>query len=351
LVSSIFSPTGAVMSNGALTNDHSPIRRLRGVRIVGTGSYLPENVVTNDDLAALGYDSDWIVQRTGIRERRHAPPEIATSDMAVIAAERAIEAAGIDRRDVDLLLLATMSPDFLLPQTASKVQHELGLNCSAADIAASCAGFMYALVTGMQFVATGCSRYALIIGADTNSRVTNPADRKTFPLFGDGAGATIVTRGTSDQGLLSYTLGSDGAGVDLLFRPAGGVRQPFGAEPVDVTDWYMSMDGRPVFKWAVRMVEESARHVLAAAEFEPDDVKLWVLHQANERILDAVVQSMGIDRRKVVMNLDRYGNTSAGSVPIALDESLRRGDIESDDRLLLCGYGGGLSWGTALLHW
>lgn len=339
------------MSNGVVTQNRSPIRKLRGVQIIGTGSYLPDNVVTNEDLAELGYDADWIVQRTGIRERRHAPPEMATSDMSVFAAERAIEAAGVDRNDIDLLLLATMSPDYLLPQTAAAVQHRLGLNCPAADMAAACAGFMYALVTGMQFVATGCSRNALILGADTNSRVTNPADRKTFPLFGDGAGAVVLTAGSQEQGLLAYTLGSDGAGTDLLIRPAGGARQPFDLSLTDGGPWYMSMDGRPVFKWAVRLVEDSSKQVLEAAECAADDVKLWVLHQANERILDAAVDSMGIDRNKVVMHLDRYGNTSAASVPIALDESVRAGDIERGDRLLLCGYGGGLSWGTALMTW
>src|SRR5688500_730733 len=184
----------------------SPLRRLTGVQIVGTGSFVPENIVTNEALASLGCDADWIVQRTGIRERRHAPPEMSTSDMAVAAAKRCIESADIDPRQIDLVVLATLSPDYLLPATATAVQDRLGLNCAAMDLSAACAGFMYALVTGMQFVATGTSKLALVIGADTNSRVMDPADKKTFPLFGDGAGAVLLTKGSAEQGLISYTL-------------------------------------------------------------------------------------------------------------------------------------------------
>ena len=184
------------MSTDVLQNPmRSPLRRLTGVQIVGTGSYVPENVVTNEALASLGCDADWIIQRTGIRERRHAPPEMSTSDMAVAAAERCIEAADVDRSEIDLVVLATLSPDYLLPATAAAVQDRLGLNCAAMDVSAACAGFMYALVTGMQFVATGSSKFALVIGADTNSRVMNPADKKTFPLFGDGAGAVLADEG------------------------------------------------------------------------------------------------------------------------------------------------------------
>ena len=225
----------------------SPLRRLTGVQIVGTGSFLPDNVVTNEALASLGCDAEWIIQRTGIRERRHAPPEMCTSDMAVEAAERCIASADIDRRDIDMLVLGTLSPDYLLPATATTVQDRLGLNCAAMDVSAACAGFMYAMVTGMQFVATGASKCALVIGADTNSRVMNPADKKTYPLFGDGAGAVLVTKGSSEQGLLSYTLGADGSGDRLLVRPVGGTR-----EPLDPNggggDLFVKMDGRPVFK-------------------------------------------------------------------------------------------------------
>ncbi|MEX0614180.1 MAG: beta-ketoacyl-ACP synthase III [Pirellulales bacterium] len=334
-----------------LTPMRSPLRRLTGVQIVGTGSYLPDNVITNEALASLGCDADWIVQRTGIRERRHAPPEMSTSDMAVAAAQRCIESAGVDRREIDLLLLATLSPDYLLPATAAAVQDRLGLNCAAMDISAACAGFMYALVTGMQFVATESSKLALIIGADTNSRVMNPEDKKTYPLFGDGAGAVLLAKGAAEQGLVSYTLGADGSGEQLLVRPTGGSRVPLDAGNRNGSSWFVKMDGRPVFKWAVRLLEDSSRQVLEAGGFQTSDVDLWLFHQANIRILDAAADALAIDRKKIETHIDRYGNTSAGSVPIALDEALRAGRFERSDLLLLCGFGGGLSWGTALMRW
>jgi 3-oxoacyl-[acyl-carrier-protein] synthase-3 len=205
--------------------------------------------------------------------------------MAVIAAERAIDAANIDRNDIDLLVLATLSPDYLLPATAAAVQDRLKLNCAAMDVSAACAGFMYGLVTGMQFVATGSSKCALVIGADTNSRVMNPDDKKTFPLFGDGAGAVLITQGSKEQGLVSYTLGADGAGEQLLIRLAGGSRAPLNGCMPNTADLYVKMDGRPVFKWAVRLLEDSSRQVLDAANCKTADVKLWLLHQANIRIL------------------------------------------------------------------
>jgi 3-oxoacyl-[acyl-carrier-protein] synthase-3 len=334
-----------------LSPARSPLRRLTGVQIVGTGSYVPDQIVTNEALASLGCDAEWIIQRTGIRERRHAPPEISTSDMAVAAAERAIEAAGVDRADIDLIVLATLSPDYLLPATAAAVQHRLKLNCAAMDVSAACAGFMYAIVTGMQFVATGSSKCALVIGADTNSRVMNPEDKKTFPLFGDGAGAVLITAGSKEQGLISYTLGADGSGEQFLIRPFGGSRAPLNGLATEEANLYVKMDGRPVFKWAVRLLEDSSRQVLEAENCKTSDVKLWLFHQANIRILDAAADALAIDRDKMETHIDRYGNTSAGSVPIALDEAFRAGRFGRGDLLLLCGFGGGLSWGTALMRW
>lgn len=328
-----------------------PLHRLTGVQIIGTGSFLPDNVVTNEALASLGCDAEWIIQRTGIRERRHCPPEMSTSDMAVGAAEHCLAAAGISRDKIDLLILATFSPDYLLPATAPAVQDRLGLNCAAMDLSAACAGFAYALVTGMQFVATGCSEYALVIGADTNSRVVNPEDKKTYPLFGDGAGAVLLTKGSPEQGLLAYALGSDGSGTELLMRNAGGSRLALTPPHVDAGEWFVRMDGRPVFKWAVRLLEDSSLQVLEGAGFKTDDVKLWVWHQANIRILDAAADALKIDRSRMETHLDRYGNTSAGSIPIALDEAFRAGRFGRGDLLLTCGFGGGLSWGTALVRW
>lgn len=339
------------MTEAEQTLRRCPSSKLTGVQILGTGSYLPDNVVTNEDLARLGCDADWIVKRTGIRERRHAPPEMATSDLAVKAGKRAMEAAGVGPDDIDLLLLATFTPDHLLPQTASAVQDRLGLCCGAMDVVAACAGFMYALVTGSQFIGTGCAKRVLVIGADTNTRVLNQNDKKTFPLFGDGAGAVVLGPGSEQQGLQSFTLGADGSGTDLLIRRMGGVKEPFCKGAADEQAWLMEMDGRPVFKWAVRLIEDAFNQVLDDAGRQQDDVKLWILHQANERILDAATVSMGIDSAAVVKHLDRYGNTSAGSIPIAIDESFRAGDIQPSDELMLCGFGAGLSWGAALWRW
>jgi 3-oxoacyl-[acyl-carrier-protein] synthase III len=334
-----------------LTPMRSPLRRLTGVQIVGTGSFVPENVVTNEALASLGCDADWIIQRTGIRERRHAPPQMSTGDMATAAAERCLKDAGVDRGDIDLVVLATLSPDYLLPATAAAVQDRLGLNCAAMDVSAACAGFLYALVTGMQFVATGCSKLALVIGADTNSRVMNPADKKTFPLFGDGAGAVLVAKGSEKQGLLSYTLGADGSGAELLVRLVGGSRTPLKPGGTTEVGCFVKMDGRPVFKWAVRLLEDSSRQVIGAAGFKTSDVDLWLFHQANIRILAAATDALQISSDKLETHIDRYGNTSAGSVPIALDESRRAGRFDRDSLLLMSGFGGGLAWGTALMRW
>jgi 3-oxoacyl-[acyl-carrier-protein] synthase-3 len=219
------------------------------------------------------------------------------------------------------------------------------------DVSAACAGFMYALVTGMQFVATGSSKKALVIGADTNSRIMNPEDKKTYPLFGDGAGAVLLSKGSKEQGLVSYTLGADGSGEQLLIRPAGGSRSPLNGRGSNAADCFVTMDGRPVFKWAVRLLDDSSRQVIEAAGCKISDVALWLFHQANIRILDAAADALAIDRSKIETHIDRYGNTSAGSVPIALDEALRAGRFDRGDLLLMCGFGGGLAWGTALLRW
>jgi len=329
----------------------SPLRKLTGVQIVGTGSFLPEQVVTNEDLVSLGSDPQWLVKRTGIRERRHAPAGMATSDMAVAAARRALEASGVGQEEIDLVVLATLSPDQLMPATATAVQDQLGLRCAAMDVSAACAGFTYALITGMQFVATGCSRRALVIGSDTNSRVLDPTDKATYPLFGDGAGAVILAPGSHEQGALSYTLGADGSRTHFLCRPTGGARRPFDPTAENDGSWFMQMDGRAVFKWAVRVVEDSTREVLQAAKLEVSQIDWWLLHQANERILDVAIGGLGASRERVIKHMDRYGNTSAGSIPIALDETARAGKIERGQNLLLCGFGAGLTWGTLAFRW
>ena len=338
-----------------MTDDNnSPAEKLpslMGIRILSTGSYLPENVVTNEDLIPLGCDPDWIVQRTGIKERRHVPPGMATSHMAVYAAERCIEQAGIDRNDIDLLVMGTFTSDYTLPSTACLVQDRLGLKCGAMDLGAACAGFMYALTTAMNFVYSGGSKLALVIGADTGSRVMNPTDKTTFPLFGDGAGAVLVERGDDDQGLLAYTLGADGSGGEYLIRRCGGTLNPMQPEDVAAGKHFVEMDGRPVFKWAVRLLGGLFPPILESAGVTKDDIDLWVLHQANTRILDAAVDSLGIDRNKVVMHLERYGNTSGGSVPIALDESVQDGTLKRGMLVASAGFGAGLAWGASVMRW
>lgn len=327
----------------------SRLGSLLGVQILGLGSSVPDQVVTNAELAQRGFDPDWIVQRTGVLERRHAPPEVQTSDLAAEAGARCIAASGIDPELIDLVIVATYTPDMPMPSTAALVQDRLGLSCMAFDLQAACTGFVFALVSAAQFVATGCSRAALVIGADCNSRIVNPADGQTYPIFGDGAGAAIVVAGASNQGLLGYAVGADGSGGDLLCRPMGGSRL-LHVDHDDPRRW-LFMAGRPVFKWAIRTITSSVRDVLQAADVTVDDLDLVVLHQANIRIIDAAVQNLGIDPAKVYNNLERFGNTAAASIPLALDEAQALGLIRAGSLILTSGFGGGLTWGTALLRW
>jgi 3-oxoacyl-[acyl-carrier-protein] synthase-3 len=322
------------------------------VRILATGSYVPDGVVTNDHLhQRLGFDSDWIVKRTGILERRHALSHQATSDLCIEAARRCIEQANVNPKDIDLLLLATFTPDMSFPSTGCLVQDRLKLSCPAVDLQAACAGFMYALVTGAAYVASGASDLALIIGGDCNSRVVNPNDLKTYPLFGDGAGAVLLTRGRPDQGILSYSLGADGAGGDLLSRPACGSRLPPSPELLSKGLHFMHMDGRAVFRWAVAILCDTIQDVLKASNLSTSDIHLYIPHQANIRIINAAIDVLHIPRSRVFNNLEKYGNTSAGSVPLALDEAMSEGRIRPNDLVVLSGFGAGLAWGTAVLRW
>jgi 3-oxoacyl-[acyl-carrier-protein] synthase-3 len=327
-------------------------RRLMGVRVLGTGSYVPDAVVSNEHLhERLGFDSDWIVKRTGILERRHARPHQATSDLAVEASVRAMAAAGVAAKDVDLLVLGTFTPDMSFPSTACLVQDRLGIVGAALEVEAACAGFMYALVTAAAYVVAGVTDVALVVGADCNSRVLNPDDIKTFPLFGDGAGAVVLAKGRPEQGIVSYSMGSDGYGGEMLCRPSGGSRNPPTAEHLDQGLQYMFMDGRGVFKWAVAILCDTIQDVLKDAEKSPDDVDLYLPHQANIRIINAACDVLRIPRHKVYNNLEKYGNTSAGSIPLALDEAVVDGRLKPGQLALLSGFGAGLTWGTALLRW
>jgi 3-oxoacyl-[acyl-carrier-protein] synthase-3 len=333
----------------------SPVPRtasLMGVAILGTGSYVPERVVTNEDLrGSHGFDPEWIVNRTGIHERRFAAAHQATSDLCIQAAQRCLKAASATASDIDLVVLGTMTPDMSFPSTACLVQDRMKLACPAFDLQAACAGFSYALITGAQFIAAGTCRRVLVIGGDCNSRVINPGDPKSFPLFGDGAGAVLLGPGDPDQGMLAYQFGADGSGGDLLNRPACGSRLPPSAEAIDKGLHYLTMDGRAVFKWAVRILADSTQAVLSKAGTRVEDVRWFIPHQANIRIIHAATDVLKIPRDSVYKNLDRYGNTSGGSIPLALDELVRDGQVQRGDLLLTSGFGAGLTWGTALWRW
>jgi 3-oxoacyl-[acyl-carrier-protein] synthase-3 len=325
---------------------------MMGVQVLGTGSYVPDAVVSNDHLhARFGFDSDWIVKRTGILERRHALPHQATSDLCHEAAQRCIETAHVDPRDIDLIVLATFTPDMSFPSTACLLQERLRISCAALEVEAACAGFMYALITGAAYVLSGASDLALVVGGDCNSRILNPMDIKTYPLFGDGAGAVLLARGTPEQGLLAFSLGADGGGGDLLSRPAGGSRMKLSPEVLTKGLHYMHMDGRAVFRWAVAILCDTIQDVLTAAGLRPNDVDLYIPHQANIRIINAAVDVLHIPRSKVFNNLDRYGNTSAGSVPLGLDEAVGEGRLRPGQLVVLSGFGAGLAWGTAVMRW
>jgi 3-oxoacyl-[acyl-carrier-protein] synthase-3 len=327
--------------------------RAVGFRLAGIGSAVPANVVTNADLARLGCDPEWIVARSGIHERRHAPPEMATSDLAASACRAALAHAGAATAAVDLLVLGTFTPDMCIPSTACIVQEKLGLDAPAMDVTAACAGFAYALVTAANFLAAGSSRLALVAGADTNSRVVDPEDIKTWPLFGDGAGAVLLEAASAEasgreHGLLAFSLGADGRGAGLLACPMSGSRQPVTAEGLTRRQQFMQMDGRAVFKWAIRLAEENIRQVVERSGVALEAVDLFVLHQANARIIEGARESLGIPANRFMMNLDRYGNTSSGSIPLAMDEAWRTGRIGPGSTVVVCGFGGGLAWGSAV---
>ena len=325
---------------------------LLGVQIVATGAYVPQDVVTNERLEReYGFDPAWIEQRTGILARRRALPHQATSDLCIEAARRAIRAARVDAEQIDLLVVGTFTPDYNCPSTACLVQDALGLDAPAFDVQAACSGFVYALTTAAQYVATGNSRLALVVGGDTNTRIVDPHDRRIAPLFGDGAGAVLLARGESHQGFICYQLGADGSGGPLLEMPAGGTRHPACAADLASGRHYLQMDGRSVFKWAVRALTDTIELLLEKSGMSPHEVALYLIHQANIRIINYAMEQLGIPQHKVFNNLHKYGNTSAASIPLAMDEAFRQGRINRGDTLLLSGFGAGLTWGTALFRW
>jgi len=321
-------------------------------RIIGTGSYVPERVMTNVDLERMVATSDaWIVERTGIRERRIAAPGEACSDLGAKAAERALKAAGLAASDLDLILVATCTGDYLLPSTACVVQHRIGATRAAAcDIGAVCSGFVYALSVGDAYVRTG-SRYVLVVGAEVMSAIMDWSDRSTCVLFGDGAGAVVLAPAAGNRGILSSHLHSDGSLWDLICVPGGGSRHPPSEKMLTEGLQYLKMKGNETFKVAVKTLEEGAREALAANGLSVQDLDLYVPHQANLRIIKAVAARLGLPMEKVVLNMERYGNTSAASIPLALDEAVRDGRIEDGDVVMIEAFGSGLTWGASIIRW
>ncbi|HYD40602.1 MAG TPA: beta-ketoacyl-ACP synthase III [Anaeromyxobacter sp.] len=322
--------------------------------IAGTGSYAPEKILTNADLEKMVETSDqWIVERTGIRERHVAAPDQATSDLALVAAQRALADAGLAPADVELIVVGTVTPDYPWPSAAAVLQGKLGnKKAFAFDVSAACAGSLYALSIADRYVASGAVKNALVIGAEAITKITDWTDRNTCILFGDGAGA-MVLRPTDDprRGVLTTRLHADGSLVPILLQPGGGSKEPISEKVVRERSHYVKMNGREVFKVAVRSLEEVSREVLAAEHLTPGDVTYVIAHQANRRILDATLQRLGVPAERCWMNLERYGNTSSASVPMTLDEANRAGWFKPGDIILMMAIGGGMAWGASVVRW
>jgi 3-oxoacyl-[acyl-carrier-protein] synthase-3 len=326
----------------------------RSTVIRGTGSYAPDRVMTNDELARIVDTSDeWIRTRTGIRERRIAAQAETTSDMGVRAAERALENAGLRAAEIDLLIVATVTPDTPMPATACLIQHKLGVpgNAACFDLNAACSGFLYALDTASAMIASGRYRHALVIGVEKLSQVVDWKDRTTCVLFGDGAGAAVISGSDEPHlGLLGTRLGAAGESADLLFIPASEPPHP-SEGPNGKSPPFIRMKGREVFKQAVRVMDEAARDILEQQRLRADQISLVIPHQANLRIIEAISEYLELPMERFFVNVDRYGNTSAASIPIALDEARRSGRIQPGDLTLLVAFGAGLTYGSALIRW
>ncbi|WHE08222.1 ketoacyl-ACP synthase III [Thermoanaerobacterium thermosaccharolyticum] len=321
--------------------------------ILGTGSFLPENRLTNKDLEKMVDTSDeWIVSRTGIKERRIAPPSMTTSYMATEAAKKAIEDAKITAEDIDLIIVATVVPDMNFPSTACLVQANIGaIKAAAFDIEVGCSGFIYGLSIAKQFIENGTYKNVLVIAADVLSKITNWEDRNTCVLFGDGAGAAIVGQVKDGYGILDNFIGADGKDGMHLYMPAGGSRMPACEESVKNKLHTIHMNGQEVFKFAVNVMNTATIEVLNRCGLKPEDVDIFIPHQANIRIIDAAMKKLKLSKEKVFINLDRYGNMSAASVAVALDEALKAGKIKNGDIILMVAFGAGLTWGSTVIKW
>lgn len=321
--------------------------------IVGWGKYVPEQVVTNDDIAQFMDTSDgWIRSRTGIAERRFANEEETTASMAIAAAQEALDRARIVPSAVDLIIVATLSPEHIFPSTASLVQDALGANHAGAfDLSAACSGFIYALSMGTAMIQSGAAKVVLVIGSETVSRFLDKEDRTTYPLFGDGAGALVLQASENPGGVLATVLGSDGSGAEHLGIPAGGSKLPPSHETVEKRLHYMKMNGREVYRFATRVMGRAAKQSCEKAGIGLSEIDLFIPHQANIRIIKSASKYLNISDDKVFTNLHKYGNTSAASIPIALCEAIEQGRIKTNDKLVMVGFGGGLTWGATVVKW
>jgi 3-oxoacyl-[acyl-carrier-protein] synthase-3 len=322
-------------------------------RVVGTGSAVPDRILANHDLEKMVDTTDeWITSRTGIKERRIASADDFTSTLATTAARNALEMAGVSPAELDMIVVATVTPDYPFPSTATLIQNNLkAVNASAFDLSAACAGFIYGLSIVDKFIKTGSVKTALVIGAEVLSRIVDWNDRNSCLLFGDGAGAVVLKAEEGDCGILDTYMMSDGSNWELLYQPAPGNRNPASYKVVDERLPFIRMQGNEVFKLAVRAMEDAALKVLSAGGMTSADVDLFIPHQANRRIIDAIGKRLAVPDEKVYVNIDRFGNTSSASIPIALDEANRKGLVKPGDLLLLDSFGGGLAWGAATIRW
>jgi len=322
-------------------------------RITATGSYAPEKVLTNFDLEKIVDTSDeWITERTGIKERRIAHENQAASDLAYKAAKIALKKAALTEKDIDLLIVATVTGDMPFPSTACILQDKLGAkNAAAFDINAACSGFLYGIYIADSLIRTGMHKKVLVIGTEVLSKITDWQDRTTCVLFGDGAGAVILEPTDKNRGIISMSINSDGSMWELLHLPAGGSKKPTSSDSIEKRLHYIKMKGNETFKAAVRTLEELVVTMLRENKLDPSQLSLLIPHQANLRIIQATANRLGLPMEKVVVNLDRYGNTSAASIPIALDEALQTGRIRDGDYILLEAFGGGFTWASALIKW
>jgi 3-oxoacyl-[acyl-carrier-protein] synthase III len=325
---------------------------VRGARISALGVYVPERVLTNDEISQfLDTSDEWITSRTGIRERRIARDDQAASDLGEIAARRCLASVDLDPVALDLVIVTTISPDHIMPATASIVADKIGATSAGAfDVQAGCTGFVYGLAIATAFVSANIYTNVLVVGAEVLSKMLNWEDRTTCVLFGDGAGAVLV-QPTDNGSIFSFDLGNDGSGAPNLLVPAGGTREPASDETVRLRRHTMHMTGSEVFKFATRTVQGSCEKVLTDAELTIGDVDLFVPHQANIRIIDAVARRLGFSKTQVFANLDRFGNTSCASIPICLHEASQNGRLKKGDTLLMAGFGAGLTWGSCLTKW